>query len=63
MNGWQRIGLAAFVVWALAGFGLFWTMAHRDANSHYTLCSVTYASRATTGNPDPKWHNICLERG
>jgi hypothetical protein len=37
LNGWQRIGVVAFVIWALVGSVLFWKDGHEPARSVFEM--------------------------
>ncbi len=42
LNGWQRIGVAAFAVWAAVAFVGFWVAIHEGANWKFEQCSSFY---------------------
>lgn len=62
LNGWQRLGLIAFLIWALVAFVGFWIEIHRDAYSHYDYCSRIYEVWVDNDDPDRgKKFQTCLK--
>jgi hypothetical protein len=51
MNGWQRIGIVAFLIWAPVAFVWFWIAAH-DARPHYDYCTSMYQGWIDNNVPD-----------
>ena len=62
LNGWQRLGIVAFLIWAFIGCGLFWVSVHEEADFAYKLCRSDYDRMFNENIPDRfERHQECIK--
>ena len=54
LNGWQRLGIVAFVAWAFIGCGFFWVTIHENDDVAYKLCESNFSRMLNDDVPD-RW--------
>jgi hypothetical protein len=52
MNGWQRLGVVAFLLWAPVAFVGTWMAAREGADYYYKHCTFIYKAWLDNNVPD-----------